>query len=232
MSIRKTNFVIGEYYHVYNRGADKRDIFCDQEDLNRFFQSIQDFNTEDPIGSLYEKNYLSKKLNFGGKAAKKSENKKLVSIIAYCLNPNHFHFILTPLVENGIQKFMQRLGGYSTYFNLKNGRSGSLFQGKFKSKHIDSNEYLIHLSIYINCNNYDSNCSIQSKLSRSSFLEYISPQDVKNIICDTNIILKQLKSNKEYQKIAKGTWKEISRKKDQLKVFEFLGARPPKKRIK
>ena len=53
MSIRKINFVIGEHYHIYNRGVDKRDIFCDQEDLNRFFQSIQDFNTEDPVGSLY-----------------------------------------------------------------------------------------------------------------------------------------------------------------------------------
>ena len=227
MSIRKINFVIGEHYHIYNRGVDKRDIFCDQEDLNRFFQSIQDFNTEDPIGSLYEKNYLSKKLNFGGKAAKKSQ--KLVSIVAYCLNPNHFHFILTPLVENGIQKFMQKLGGYSTYFNIKNQRSGSLFQGKFKSKYINSNEYLIHLSIYINCNNYDKNCSIQNKLSKSSFFEYINPDDIKNKICDTDIVLKQLRSNKEYEKIAKGTWKEISRKKDQLKVFEFLGARPPKK---
>ncbi len=213
MSIRKTNFIIGEYYHIYNRGVDKRDIFSDKLDLYRFFQSIQEFNTEKPIGSLWLNKLNKNNKQLRGKAS------QLVSMIAYCLNSNHFHFILTPLIENGIQKFMQRLGGYTTYFNDRHNRSGSLFQGKFKSKHIDSNEYLIHLSIYVNLNN-DQGGTTQNKLSKSSFEEYIN-YEFKYGICDKSIVLGQFKSKKEYEKIAKRTWVEISRKKDQLKQFEL-----------
>lgn len=216
MSTRKTNFVLGEYYHIYNRGVDKRNIFSDKLDLHRFFQSIKEFNSDIPIGSIYENkfNKRDKITKLGGRTS------KLVSIIAYCLNPNHFHLILTPLVENGIQKFMHRLGGYTMYFNERNKRSGALFQGKFKSKHIDSNEYLIHLSMYINLNNYDEYGIVKTELSKSSFEEYID-YNFKYKICDTSIVLSQFKSKKEYEKISRKTWQEISRKKDQLKEFEM-----------
>ncbi len=72
-------------------------------------------------------------------------------MIAYCLNPNYFHFILEEILEKGIEKFMQKLGGgYPRYFNEKHHRTGALFQGKFKSVHIDSDEYLLHVSAYVN----------------------------------------------------------------------------------
>jgi REP element-mobilizing transposase RayT len=120
MSLRKTDFIEGEYYHIYNRGVDKRDIFLEIPDLMRFLQSMKEFNVKDPIGSLYENSFLK---DVGGKASKS----KLVKFVAYCLNPNHYHFILTPLVEKGIEKFMQRLGtGYVMYFNEKNKRSGAV----------------------------------------------------------------------------------------------------------
>ena len=150
MSSRKVNLVQGEHYHVYNRGVDKRKIFSDKSDLIRFFQSMREFNTENPIGSLYENQFVKKKLG--------DSSSKLVQFVAYCLNPNHYHFILTPLVDKGIEKFMQRLGtGYTMYFNEKDKRSGSLFQGKFKSKHIHSNEYLLRVSAYVNLNNCGKN---------------------------------------------------------------------------
>ncbi len=95
MSLRKTAFVEGEYYHIYNRGVDKRNIFSDKSDLNRFLQSMKEFNTKNPIGSLFENSFLKEK-ELGGKAS------KLVEFIAYCLNSNHYHFIITPLVEKGI----------------------------------------------------------------------------------------------------------------------------------
>src|ERR1700686_1992234 len=139
MPSRKVNLVEGEYYHIYNRGVDKRNIFSDKSDLQRFLQSMKEFNTLDPIGSLYENSFIKKKELRGELGGSSS---KLVQFVAFCLNPNHYHFILTPLAEKGIEKFMQRLGtGYTMYFNEKNKRSGSLFQGKFKSKHINSNAY-------------------------------------------------------------------------------------------
>jgi len=141
----KPFFAKQEFYHIYNRGVDKRDIFMDSDDLYRFLKSMNDFNVQDPIGSIYEHSF-----KLGSPTPKL---KKLVNFVAYCLNQNHYHFILEPLVDNGIQKFMHKLStGYTNYFNEKYKRSGSLFQGGYKAIHINSNEYLLHASVYINLN--------------------------------------------------------------------------------
>jgi putative transposase len=134
---------------VFNRGVDKRKIFLDQQDLERFFQSMKEFNTLEPIGSIYE-NSFRKNSKLGDPISKFP---KLVDFICYCLNPNHYHFILKQNIDNGIEKFMHRLGiGYTMFFNKENERSGALFQGRYKAIHIDSNEYLLHLSAYVNLN--------------------------------------------------------------------------------
>ena len=147
--MRKTNFVNGEFYHIYNRGVDKRNIFSDERDVKRFMQSLDEFNDIEPIGSIYEN---SSHQALGRPTSKSVKRKKLVNFICYCLNPNHFHFILKQLVDNGISEFMKRLGGYTKYFNEKEKRSGALFQGSFKSIHVNTNEYLLLLSAYVNLN--------------------------------------------------------------------------------
>ncbi|OGI65886.1 hypothetical protein A3A95_00695 [Candidatus Nomurabacteria bacterium RIFCSPLOWO2_01_FULL_39_18] len=212
MSIRKTSFVKGEYYHIYNRGVDKRDIFLDKADLHRFLQSMDEFNVKDPIGSLYENSFVKE---LGGKTS------KLVKFIAYCLNPNHYHFILTPLLEKGVEKFMQRLGtGYTMYFNEKNKRSGSLFQGKFKSKHIGSNEYLFQASAYVNLNNYDRNGILKKSLNSSSWVEYT--QSTNSNFCEKSIVLGQFQSKKEYEKFALEAWENTCERKEEVDNFEFI----------
>lgn len=141
-------------YHIYNRGVDKRDIFADKNDIYRFIESIKEFNQEDGIGSIsnvrkFKKNFQIEALPLSGKKNKDP----LVEIIAYCFNPNHFHFILRQVSDNGISKFMHKLqGGYSYYFNIKNIRSGSLFQGKFKSQIITGQNYFNKLIGYVNKN--------------------------------------------------------------------------------
>ncbi|MFZ1020025.1 MAG: transposase [Minisyncoccia bacterium] len=213
MPSRKVNLVEGEYYHIYNRGVDKRNIFSDKSDLQRFLQSMEEFNTKDPIGSLYENSFVKEK-ELGGSSS------KLVQFIAYCLNPNHYHFILTPLVEKGIEKFMQRLGtGYTLYFNEKEKRSGSLFQGKFKSKHINSNAYLLQASSYVNLNNYDKNGIIKKSLNSSSWIEYIGQTNIN--FCKKSIVLGQFESKKEYEKFALETWKETCQRKEEVGNLEF-----------
>lgn len=63
--------------------------------------------------------------------------------------------ILKQISENGISEFMKRMGGgQACYLNKKYKRSSALFQGKFKSIHIDTSEYLLHLSVYINRNDF------------------------------------------------------------------------------
>lgn len=204
--MRKHKFIVGEYYHLYNRGTDKREIFLDQSDLERFKKSLIEFNTLKPIGSLYE-------LQFHKLSTPSTKSNKLVSIVAYCLNPNHFHLLITPLAENGIEKFMQKIAGFTRYFNEKYKRNGVLFQGKFKSKHINTNEYLLHVSAYINMNNRDKLGAPSTKFSESSLEEFT--ENIKGI-CDKEIILEQFKNSKEYKKFVLESWEYSQQLKNDL----------------
>ncbi len=219
---RKIQFINKEYYHLYNRGIDKRNIFSNQKDLNRFFQSMVEFNTIEPIGSIYENSFKNRQL--GGEASKltkipKRKEGKLVNFIAYCLNPNHYHLIVQQVSEKGIEKFMHRLAtGYTMYFNEKEERSGSLFQGVFKSVHVDSNEYLLHLSAYVNLNDKVHQLGGEaSKLvkSVSSWGEYT--KNDKNGICEKDIILDQFSNIGDYKKFALESLRTIRDRKDSLK---------------
>ena len=219
MGARKEAFVNEEFFHVCNRGVDKRIVFMDEYDIRRFFQSMVEFNTIDPIGSLYENSFL----RLGGSTAKLK--KELVNIIAYCLNPNHFHLILEQLVDGGISEFMRRLsGGYTWYFNNKHKRSGSLFQGRFKAVHVDSNEYLLHVSAYVNLNDRVHQLGgSTAKLvkSMSSWGEYTDKR-IKGI-CEKDIILGQFKTIGAYKKFALSSLESIVERKAELRnIGEFL----------
>ena len=137
--------VTGETYHVFNRGVDKRKVFLDKADYFRFHKSLQLFNAENQAQSIYELRFKEDWI----------ENQRpLVNIHAYCLLGNHYHLLLTQKAEGGISEFMKRLGGgYTSYFNERYGRSGCLFQGKFKRVHVASNEQLLYLAAYVNLNN-------------------------------------------------------------------------------
>ena len=154
MSIRRQPLITGQMYHIYNRGVDKRDIFADKSDIYRFIESIKEFNREDKVHSIRDLHKTKQNLQTGLKGLSVEEKKEsLVEIIGYCLNPNHFHFILRQSKDNGIAKFMQKLqAGYTNYFNIKNIRSGSLFQGTFKSQIITGQNYFNKLVGYVNKN--------------------------------------------------------------------------------
>ncbi len=147
--MRKQPIITGEYYHIYNRGVDKRDIFSDKKDLYRFIESITEFNKTEVVGSI--RNIRKNKTE--SKALSKLSGEPLVAIVVYCFNPNHFHFVLRQLVDGGIAKFMQKLqGGYTYYFNVKNSRTGSLFQGTFKSQLMNNENYFNKILGYTNKN--------------------------------------------------------------------------------
>ncbi|MDO8566512.1 MAG: transposase [Candidatus Moranbacteria bacterium] len=231
--MRKIPFAIGEYYHIYNRGTDKRIIFSEEADVDRFLQSIEEFNTPDPIGSIYEHSFLKTKTkNKTNKASPQSslgsptpKEGRLVNFVAYCVNPNHYHFILQPVLNKGVEKFMQRLGtGYTNYFNTKYERTGALFQGRFKSVHIDSNEYLLHVSAYVNLNDRVHQLgSPTSKLvkSRSSWREYMEKGD--KAWCEKEAVLGQFRNTKEYKIFAenslRGTLERRLSEKEQKELF-------------
>ncbi len=143
--MRKQQIITGEYYHIYNRGVDKRDIFGDRKDLLRFVESVKEFNKIEGIISLAN----LRKTEIKSRPA----SDPLVAIVVYCFNPNHFHFVLKQLVDGGIAKFMQKLqGGYTYYFNVKHSRSGALFQGTFKSQIMNNENYFNKILGYTNKN--------------------------------------------------------------------------------
>ena len=213
--MRKIKFATGEFYHVYNRGVDKRLIFSDNDDIERFFQSMEEFNTEEAIGSIFENSF-----RLGSRASK---SPRLVNFISYCLNPNHYHFILEQVLDNGIEKFLHRLGtGYTKYFNNKYKRSGCLFQGAFKTSHVNSNEYLLRVSTYVNLNDRVHKIKKNNPIkSWNSWNEYVGSS--KKGFCNKDIILGQFKNYKEYKDFATNSLTDIlKRRKVEKEVADLL----------
>src|SRR3989338_4038652 len=127
------SFTNGNYYHIYNRGVEKRNIFMGRRDYQQFLLTMD----------FYHKNPLPAKLSDfkrGIEKAKKIENQiDLVGIYSYCLMPNHFHILLKQNVDGGITKFLRKFANsYTSYFNTKYDRIGPLFQGTFKAKLIEN----------------------------------------------------------------------------------------------
>lgn len=182
MSVR-TPIAVGEWYHCYTRGIDKRKTFLNAADYTRFLETLYLSNNE---ASLRRSDSIFAR---PGDVFKVRREKPLVSVAAYCLMPNHFHLLLQETVEGGLARYMQKVGtAYAMYFNTKYERVGSLFVNPYRSKHIHDDEYLRHVAQYIHLNPaelYDQNwklgrCvnvpSIVKKLQSyqySSLLEYL-----------------------------------------------------------
>ncbi len=183
-------FVNGYYYHIYNRGVEKRSIFENNRDYGRFIKTIKYYQVEGP------KPKLSKFLN--SSSFKLKLNNKLVEIICYCLMPNHFHFLIKQLKEGGITEFVSKLSNsYTKYYNTKHTRVGPLLQGEFKAVLVESNEQFIHLSRYIHLNPIASLLVKDLKNFRwSSYEEYINNTQG---ICFKEEILNSFKTPQDYQ---------------------------------
>ena len=145
--MKRAGFENGSFYHVYNRGVEKRQIFMDDQDYSYFLYELGEFNKP-----AHSRNLL-RALNTNVKGSTFHINEGLVDICCYVLMPNHYHLILRQRKDKGVIRIMQRLGtGYTMYFNIKYERTGSLFEGRYKTKSIDSDEYLMHLSRYLHLN--------------------------------------------------------------------------------
>lgn len=150
-------FVAGEIYHIFNRGVEKRRVFEKKSDYERFLYSLENFNTpvavEKTARALYSpSNDIAEELA----EVKPRPQPKLVEILAFALMPNHFHLLLRQPEDGAISKFMQKvLTGYTMYFNKKNERVGSLFQGTYKSVLIERDAQYMYIPHYIHKNPMD-----------------------------------------------------------------------------
>jgi len=160
--MRKVKFAKNKIYHIYNRGVEKRNIFLENSDYLRFINDLFEFN--DLTAVLPSNQRFSIRLPKQLQSftleqcleAKPLNKHNLVDIVSFALMPNHFHLVLKQTEENGVAKFMQKLGtGYTVYFNQKYNRVGSLFQGSYKAVHIINESHFIHIPFYIHANPLD-----------------------------------------------------------------------------
>lgn len=209
---RNIKFASGEFFHVYNRGTEKRKIFNTQKDYDRFLALLYVSNGTSPVHLQLQ----GRTLKEVGEKNAIEQGKQLVDICSYCLMPNHFHLLLHEKEENGISKFMQKIGnGYTGYFNKLNERTGSLFQGKFKATHVNNDNYLKYLISYIHLNPIkliDHDWKIEgikdrkkaekflSQYKYSSYLDYVGNTRDENIIINKEALPKYFETLKDFEK--------------------------------
>lgn len=200
---RKIPLVTDQIYHALNRGISSQPTFNGVREFSRAMEVMRYYqNIKLPLRysqfiilSRERRNQILDNL------AKKREF--LVEIICFCLMPNHCHFMLKQVEEDGISKFMSQFtNSYTRYFNVKNKRSGPLFRGKFKAKRVETDEQLVHLSRYIHLNPYSSyvvkTIKELKKYPYSSLPEYLGKSQTD--FCSKEIVLGQFRYPKLYRK--------------------------------
>lgn len=201
MSLRKTPIVKGEVYHVFNRSVGKQPIFFSSKDYQRAIEVFKFYLYDKPPlrFSFYNRLPDNQKVKFYEVMLKIKS--PIVDIYCFCLMPNHFHFLLRNLTENGIGQFMSNFqNSYAKYFNTKTGRTGTLFQQNFKAVRIESDEQLTHVSRYIHLNPVTSYLIEAEDLKNylwSSYPYYLSERPTY-IFKDP--VLSQFKSVESYKK--------------------------------
>lgn len=196
MPYRTTPLTTGNFYHIYNRGVEKRIVFTQERDYQRFIQTLYYYQFTGPKPA-FSKHFQFKIKDF-------SHNPKIAEIICYCQMPNHFHLLIKQLQDNGISELIGKvINSYTKYFNTKHRRVGPLFQGAFKTVLVENDAQLLHLSRYIHLNPYVSNL-VQDVVDykHSSYLYFVG--QISDQLCVADSVLGQFKDNKQYKEFVEG----------------------------
>lgn len=177
MAFRREKFRPGHYYHLFNRGVEKRPIFSNPSDYSRFLDTLLRFQFRDL----------------------KTQNGKRGSLLAWCLMPNHYHCLVKEEMDGGVSNWFRLVGNsYTRYFNTRYPRVGALFQGAFKAVWVETNEQLLHVSRYIHLNPYVAGFIPNVEgYEWSSYGEYL--RSTPSQILDPGIILDQFSPEQSYQ---------------------------------
>ncbi|SRR3989344_464673 len=202
MPIRKTPLVNGQIYHVFNKSTGSIPIFTNSREFKRFIFGMSFYQNRNIPLRLSKFNRLSKEQRNKILSEMKSKQDFLVELISYCIMPNHFHYILKQLTNDGIKEFIRLTSNsYSHFYNIRHDRSGSVFGGRFKAVLIENDEQLLHVVRYIHLNPFSTYIiKDRNELERyqySSFLEYIG-RSTSNL-CQKDIILNNFKARDKYK---------------------------------
>lgn len=157
---RKFKIEVGGFYHIVKRGVNRGSIFRSGQDYSRFIFGLELFNSAKAINlwSILSRSGDSPRtvnprtVAERVREARENKGEPIVEIHGFCLMPNHIHLILREIVEGGVSAFMRKFGGFSTYFNKRYNRTGPLFEGRFKTVSIQSDEQLANTFRYVHTN--------------------------------------------------------------------------------
>jgi len=151
-------YVDHTYYHIYNRGVEKRQIFLDKQDYTAFLGCLKLYLTPPQsidhrfAHTLQGETLSDTKITYAP-SRKPNNHEKTIELAAYCLMPNHFHLLIRSIERDSMPRFMRSLATrYSMYFNKKYDRVGSLFQGPYKAVMIEQENQFLWITKYIHRN--------------------------------------------------------------------------------
>jgi len=163
-------YEMGNYYHLYNRGCNKEPLFNCEADYKELYQRLQ-----------------------------KSDHKSHVNILAYCLMPNHYHFLVQQKSDVPVFKWIQFIfNGYVQYYNQKYERKGTLFESRVKPKVITCDNYLMRVILYIHLNPVLANLvAAPEDWEFSNYKDWIG--ETKTELTDCSLINQYFRSGSEYK---------------------------------
>lgn len=154
MPRKRPQFVNGEIYHVIQRGIAGQKTFLEEKDYLRYFFNLYKFNDKE-ISLHSFRHFHGRGVTPTRPPKLEQTREQLIETLGFCLMSNHIHLLVRQVAESGVSSFVQKMGGYSTYFNKKYERFGSLFQRPFKAVHIKTNDQLLIVTTYIHLNPID-----------------------------------------------------------------------------
>lgn len=223
MPNRRSPIVVGEIYHIFNRSVARQPVFLNQSDYQRALEIVQFYSYSKPGLRFSHYKRLPAEVRGDFLANLKLGSNKRICLLAFCLMPNHFHFLVKETAEGGIISFMKDFqNSYARYFNTKERRNGALFQSQFKSVRIESDEQLVHVGRYIHLNPLTSYVLHDpfelGRYAWSSFIDYTGGRDED--LVDKTMLSSFLPSVDDFKKF---TFDQVDyqRELDQIRHLTF-----------
>lgn len=204
MARRKYPLITDHFYHVFNKSIDGRPIFTNKRECSITLQMVKYYQVADERKVSFSKFRLwAQELRNNFYQVVYKNKSFLTEIVAFCLMPNHYHFLLKQIKDDGISKFLSDFqNSFTRFYNIKHERKGHLFTGPFKAVLIENESQLIHVSRYIHLNPLTSYLLKEpddlNDYLWSSYPEYVGLKESK--ISNPEYVLSQFKNSSDYNK--------------------------------